>query len=278
MIRPSPRTFSFLSALVLVVGCSLQDFDYLQHGAGGATSAGGSGSGGNAAAGKSAQGGNDVEGEGGDLTTPGVAGAHNDTGGSGGSAVSTGGKANVAGGPSGGAGGGGPNGQLVNPSFETGNTMGWIVDPPQTVADRHAYVQGPQGTATLPDGKYQLSTWHQTDAFVVDVYQTVEGLRDGSYTFKGYIARGEGFKALQFYAKDCGGAPMTTDLLASAAPDANDWSPITVSPIEVKGGKCTVGVHVDSNAKDWFNADLFSFEPDPDGAGGEGGDGGGGGS
>jgi len=272
MTRPSPRTYSYLLLLVLAVGCSLQDFDYLQHGAGGMSNAGGSG--GNAAAGKSTQGGNDVEGEGGDRS-PGAAGTRTETGGSGG-VVSTAGKGNVAGGPSGGSGGGGPTGQLINPSFETGNTMGWTVDPPQIGAERHAYVQGPQGTAVLPDGNYQLSTWHKTDAFVVDVYQTVEGLKDGSYIFKGYYARGDGFNAVQFYAKDCGGAPVQPLPLPLAGP--SDWLPAKLGPIEVKGGKCTVGVHIDSNATNWFNADLFSFEPDPDGAGGQGGEGGGGGS
>lgn len=277
MSRLSPRTFSFLSALVLAAGCSLQSFDYLQHGAGGVGNAGASGgSGGNAAAGKSTQGGNDVEGEGGDmLTIPGGAGTHSDAGGNGG-VVSTGGKANVAGSSTGGTGGGGPTGQLVNPSFETGNTMGWVMEPPQIGMERHAFVQGPQGTAVLPDGNYQLSTWHKTDAFVVDVYQTVEGLKDGNYIFKGYYARGDGFNAVQFFAKDCGGAPV--DALSLPLTGASDWLPGKLGPIEVKGGKCTVGVHIDSNATNWFNADLFSFEPELDGAGGQGGDGGGGGT
>jgi hypothetical protein len=54
-----------------------------------------------------------------------------------------------------------------------------------------------------------------------------------------------------------------------------EWLPIWVKGIEVKGGECTVGLHIDSQANAWLNADLFSFEPDPDaGAGGAGGAGG----
>jgi hypothetical protein len=35
-----------------------------------------------------------------------------------------------------------------------------------------------------------------------------------------------------------------------------------VKDIEVVGGSCEVGLHIESQPKEWMNADLFTFEKD----------------
>jgi hypothetical protein len=264
-------------ALLLVAGCSLQDFDYLQQqGTGGSNAGGTSSSAGTSTAGTET-------GEGGEAAGPsaGGKGGSAPTGGSNASGSASGGSASGNGGSSSGTGGGGKGGdggtgatgELVNGSFETNTTIGWTLSP----ATSFAFTQQKQGTATIPDGIYQFSTWAEKDAFTVDLHQTIEGVEDGTYVFKGYFNLGGSFNSVEAYATDCGGDDPEPIAILPAG--ASAWLPIEVSGIEVKGGSCTVGVRIDSNAQDWLNADLFTFERLPDvGAGGAGGDGGQGGA
>lgn len=274
-MRPARRTPKVRTAqlvLLLAAGCSLQNFDYLQQGAGGSSA------GGTSSAGSTGQSGSDT-GEGGEAAgSSSVAGkSGNSTGGSHASGSSAGGSG--AGGSSSGSagkanGGTGAVGELVNPSFETSNTMGWTVDPAEALSERHAFVQPPTSGSSVPDGGYEFSTWHMTDKFVVDLHQTVTGIEDGTYVFKGYFNLGTGFNSVEAYATDCGGADPAPVLIVSNG--ATEWQAVSVKGIVVKGGECTVGVRIDSNPSNWLNADLFSFEPDPNGGeGGQGGQGGG---
>jgi len=254
--------------LLLAAGCSLQDFDYLQQGGGGSSA------GGTASAGANSQSGSDT-GEGGETA------GSNSVAGKGGSnsSGSNSGGSNSGGSNSGGSagkanGGTGAVGELVNPSFETSNTMGWTVDPADALSDRHAFVQPPTAGSSVPDGGYEFSTWHMTDKFVVDLHQTVTGIEDGTYVFKGYFNLGTGFNKVEAYATDCGGADPAPQAVVSNG--ATEWQAVSVTGIVVKGGECTVGVRIDSNPTNWLNADLFTFEPDPNGGeGGQGGQGGG---
>ena len=157
--RRNPHRIRSLHALVLlVVGCSLQKFDYLQQGGGGAAGASSLAGGGSGDLGGTSNLGN-PGGEG-----PGAAGGKsNPAGGKGGSDAS-GGTDSVGGEESGGGGAAGApgpvgpaTGQLVNGSFETANTSGWTVDPPTALTLKHAFVQWPIGSGSVPDGKYQLS-------------------------------------------------------------------------------------------------------------------------
>jgi hypothetical protein len=251
---------------VLLAGCSLQKFDYLQGGDGG------NGGGGVASsAGSSDQAGTDSQGESG----------RGEPGGGGGGASSAGTSSkggnsplggthhaggDDAGGADGGGAGGKPNGgtgavgELVNPSFETSNTSGWTVSPATALTKKHAFVQWPVGGGSVPDGNYEFSTWHMTDAFAVELYQTISGLEDGVYKFKGYFSRGDGFNAVSVFARNCGATdPDPVDVPLT---EPTQWLAVEVVGITVTGGSCEVGLSIDSNASNWLNADLFSFEPD----------------
>jgi hypothetical protein len=252
--RPQLATW-LVAAGALAIGCSFQEFDYLQDGGtlppeGGKASAGTS----------STPGGTKPDGQGGAGETSGAGTAP--SGGKGGGPThhpDAGDTGNPNAGGAGGAGGAdsgggtGATGELVNPSFETFNTVGWTVEPPTTFA----FVQAPQGTDKNPDGAYEFSTWSQLESFSVELYQNIKGLADGTYTFKGYFSSGP--NKVSMFARHCGAAdpePVTVP--------AQAWTPIELKGIEVVGGSCEVGIRVESQKTEWMNADLFSFEKDPE--------------
>lgn len=253
--------------LLLAAGCSLQDFDYLQQGTGGSNAGGTDSSAGTSAAGTE-------NGEGGEAAGPssGGKGGEGPSGGSKSGGSDSGGSASGGKPPSGGTGGGGGSGatgELINGSFETNTTFGWTLSP----ATSYAFTQRAQGSATIPDGVYQFSTWAETATFAVDLHQTIKGIEDGTYVFKGYFNLGGNFNGVELYASDCGG--VDPEPIAILPAGASAWLPVMIEGIDVKGGSCTVGVRIDSNAMDWLNADLFTFELDPNAnPGGEGGAGG----
>ena len=146
----------------------------------------------------------------------------------------------------------GGTGKLVNPSFESFNTTGWTVEPPTTFA----FVQAPQGSDKNPDGAYEFSTWSQNEAFTVELYQTIKGLEDGTYTLKVYISSGP--NKVSLFARKCGGA---VDPEPAVVP-TQTWTPVEVKGVEVVGGSCEVGLRVESQKTEWMNADLFTFEKD----------------
>jgi hypothetical protein len=271
------------AVLLLLASCSFQKFDYLENGA---TSA--AGAGGGSAAGSGNQSGSDDNG-GTEQTEAGGGGGSPGKGGSGGSPVASagedsggeagapgaagdgGGGTDVGGSAAGGTNGGGmggtggmagtgntgATGEIVNPSFETGTTVGWTVEPADALSKRHAFVQYPPGASSVPDGTYEFSTWHMTDVYTVTLYQTITGLEDGTYTFKGYFSRGAQNAAVLF-ARNCGGTdPDPVDIPITAG---TEWVAVSVTGIEVSGGSCEVGLGLDSQQENWLNADLFSFE------------------
>jgi hypothetical protein len=251
--RPQLATWLY-AAGALAIGCSFQEFDYLQDG-GTISSPGGAASGGShATQGGTKPNGGSGAGEpsgAGTATTAGKGGQptqHPEAGDTGNPDV---GGAGGAGGADG-TGGTGATGELVNPSFETFNTVGWTVEP----AGSYAFVQLPQGTDKNPHGAYEFSTWSETKAYAVELYQKIKGLEDGTYTFQAYIASGQ--NKVSMFARHCGGA---TDPEPVVVP-IQAWTPVQVKDIEVVGGSCEVGLHIESQPKEWMNADLFTFEKD----------------
>lgn len=270
---------------LLAASCSFQDFEYLQQ-AGSTTSSnsptagsGGSGTGGSSSAsgGTSAVGpSTGTAGGSGGETSSVTSGDATHGGGSGGTLAtgttsSIGGSAGNGGsagadatdGAAGAAGSPGTDGGniLTNSSFEE-FWSGWIVDP-DDARGKYANVKWPQPGSFTPNGEPEenlLGTWHMTDAFVVNVYQSLQGIEDGMYTFKGFFNWGGSHNAIQIFARNCGGPDVTQDVPPTAD---TQWIEVGIGGIEVVGGHCEVGFMVDSNPQDWLNADMFSFEMDP---------------
>jgi hypothetical protein len=264
--------------MTAAAACSFQDFGYLQEPAdetGGTNSGGASGVSGTSgtsgtsgsssesgASGTSATGGRGgssaTGGDGGDGEMGGEAGS-GPAGGASGSGSGGAGMGGMMGGM-GGSGGMGAVGQLLNPSFESFNTMGWTVEPASALTNRYIFVQAPTGTVPAPDGAYELATWHQTDGFQVEIHQTVLGLEDGTYTFQGWFSRGDGFNDIYMFARECGGTDP--EPLPIPLTDPSSFELVALTGIEVVGGSCKVGIYVDSNLGNWMNADKFSLQPE----------------
>jgi hypothetical protein len=98
-----------------------------------------------------------------------------------------------------------------------------------------------------------------TDAYTVEIYQTVTGLEDGTYTFQGHFSRGPQ-NEIYLFARNCGG----TDPAPFPVPETptDSFVAVALTGIEVSGGSCEVGLFVDSELENWMNADLFSLEPE----------------
>lgn len=242
--RRSGRSAIFLVAGMPFVGhlsgCSLQDFSYLQDQKGATGGAGGAmpatdgsmvdATGGSAKADAAP----DVE----EAATPSDAGdAADGTG-----LISTDAGVNM----------------LANASFEQG-LMGWTFDP-MSAEGKYAFTQFPVGTATVVDGQYELATWHGTDAFRIRVYQSLTGLENGRYTFKGWFNRGDGQNAVYVYSSGCGGPDQQTNIPLT---NATQWIDVGIGGINVTNNQCEVGFVVDANPTNWLNADAFTFERDP---------------
>jgi hypothetical protein len=199
-------------------------------------------------------------------------------GGSGGG-TAAGGKGGTAGGGgnagSAGNSGGSGNPTLVNPSFESSLT-GWTVDPADAgpSGKRYIYTQAPTDSSKPPDGSQELATWHDKDSYEVSIYQTLHGLKSGTYTFQGYFSSDRS-GGTYLFARNCGGEDREEQV-----PTTNwTWFTHALKDIDVSGGNCEVGVRIVGAPNDYLNADMFTFTLNPDaGAGGAGGAGSNGGA
>jgi len=241
------------SAIVIsgLVGCSLQDFDYLKNAGGQAGTSGSSGAGGSAADDSGA----DVGGSGG--TTEGGTAGQGGSAGRGGSLNTGGGGTLMEAGITPEAGDGGAISVIVNGGFEQGYT-GWSFEPPTAMGD-YAKTQTAVGTAMTIDGVYELATWSDRQAFTVRVYQTLSGLANGKYTLSGHFTRGAGLNAAYLY-ENCDGTVRQENVLQTGD---LQWIQVGIGGIDVTTGQCEVGFYVDSNIGNWLNADAFTFSLDP---------------
>jgi len=151
---------------------------------------------------------------------------------------------------------------LTNHSFEDGWT-GWTVDP-QASQNNHARVKWPQPGSYTPDGEpeeYLVGTWHETDAYVVNVYQSLDDLDDGPYALRGFFNWGGPVNSVELFARNCG----SDDIYQEVQPTADtQWREVVIIGIDVVGGHCEVGFKIDAEIQGWCNADLFGFfEMDP---------------
>lgn len=150
-----------------------------------------------------------------------------------------------------------PKGELINPSFEDG-LVGWTVDPP-TPAVFAQWGGKDAANVRAVDGNWVLSTWDMSNAYTARIYQVIEGLEDGTYKLTAQVSNKAGLKRGELYAKNCGG----TDPAPATLPGAITFFEVSLTDIEVVGGKCEIGLDIDASAADWVNADLFTFTKVP---------------
>jgi len=126
-----------------------------------------------------------------------------------------------------------PN-RLSNPGFESCDLSGWS-NSGNTVAALVQY--------TSPhSGNCNLAHWDD-QPWSVYTYQTLTGLPDGSYSFKGWFMNW-GVTTAYIKAENCGGPTLTATI-----PPLTIYSQITIPDIPVTGGQCTVGIFTSSDVQ-----------------------------
>ncbi|WP_158602278.1 glycosyl hydrolase 53 family protein [Cohnella endophytica] len=147
---------------------------------------------------------------------------------------------------------------LVNPGFET---------PPANAADIPGWdLTGTAGAAIVKNqpgnaqsGQRAVNYWSES-AYGFKLFQTVEGLRDGTYTLKAKVSGqdpdGED-NSVNLYAVGYGGDRLVSEKIVNKG--WNVWGTYSIENIHVKGGKATLGIEVDTAANIWGWIDSFEF-------------------
>ncbi len=138
---------------------------------------------------------------------------------------------------------------VTNPGFETGDFTGWTVDGDTDAADIS------KDASNVHAGTYGLHYW-KGEPFAFTLSQTITDLPDGTYSLSAWIQGGGGEKTLQLYVSDYGGDPITVDI---ANTGWLAWNTPTIPEITITGGKCTIGLRVDSDAGSWGFLDDLSL-------------------
>ena len=144
--------------------------------------------------------------------------------------------------------------EIANASFEedhrTGVTpSGWQV---------WAGTCGCNGNANFTEdggghsGTFRLAHW-KAQAYQVYTHQDVTGLTDGTYVLSGRVQRsgtqGTVFLGIKGYQN--GGGPETT----VGVPATGTWTYIEAAPVQVQGGRATVGLYSNAPGGDWVRLD-----------------------
>ena len=136
---------------------------------------------------------------------------------------------------------------LQNSGFEKGNTDLWTVTDSEKIASL--------STSTPYEGAYSLH-YYANAAASLRVFQTVSGLKNGTYLFTAHCD-GLTNSAVKVFAENFGGNSLSTQA-------TNKGWKMWQSPkiiVTVSNGQCTVGISVSAQAGDWGDLDSFSFQP-----------------
>jgi arabinogalactan endo-1,4-beta-galactosidase len=138
---------------------------------------------------------------------------------------------------------------VVNPGFEAGDFTPWTVDGDSAAADIS------KEASNIHAGTYGLHYW-KGEPFDFTLSQTVTDLPNGTYSLSAWIQGGGGEKTLQLYTSDCGGEPLTVDVVNTGW---LVWTTPTIPEITVTEGKCTIGLKVVSDGGSWAFFDDVSL-------------------
>jgi hypothetical protein len=160
---------------------------------------------------------------------------------------------------------GGPTNYIVNGNFADGTLNGWTVNPISAeYTEVKTQIAADFGN-TPPQGQiYEFASYAADGGFTVDVSQTPTNLPDGVYTFAGWFSRGTN-DAVYIYAQGCGDAGMMTTNVPITA--GTQWVQVVLGEIQVAGGGCQFGLHIQSEETQWVNADGFTLEAETTDAG-----------
>ncbi|UJF34926.1 Ig-like domain-containing protein [Paenibacillus hexagrammi] len=136
-----------------------------------------------------------------------------------------------------------PVNYVQNPGFEDSNSNAWVF-------------QDISGAATINGnnthaGSKALNYWLGSP-FEFTVSQTITGLPDGRYSVSASVEGGGGESEAQLFAKDFGGAELTSDYTNTGWAV---WSQPQITHINVVNGQCTIGFHIKGNSGNWGSMD-----------------------
>jgi len=141
---------------------------------------------------------------------------------------------------------------LANPGFETGSLDGWVWRGDATGSGVEDKAENAHG------GSFSIKYWFDKP-FKVLLLKRFTGLKNGTYAFKGWMAGAGGEPTVKLFARDCGGATVSTTVVNSGW---KRWKQYAVRGIRVTQGSCTLGLYVDGQAGQWGNLDDVEFYED----------------
>ncbi len=94
--------------------------------------------------------------------------------------------------------------------------------------------------------------WKQgaDEYYTADLKQNIKDLPDGKYVLKAWIKSSGGQNICKLYVES-GGKEYNVPLKTEYA----GWTPVVIKNIDVKDGRCTVGLYSDSDAGNWVQID-----------------------
>lgn len=135
--------------------------------------------------------------------------------------------------------------QLSDAGFEVGSLGDWKVEgPSQTLV-----IEKNPGNAR--NGDFTLKYWNEK-AFQVAARRRIEGLKDGTYTFKAWSMGGGGEKSIVWSAR----SPGQDEVKASVRHTGwLKWTQVVLRGISVRGGTVDLELVIDGREGCWGNID-----------------------
>ena len=143
---------------------------------------------------------------------------------------------------------------FINNSFEVGaptqTPYGWTTWSDN--ADEADYVEETGGSK---EGTYHLAHYRGS-AYRVTTYQNLTNLENGLYTITAWVRCSGGQTTVQMEVNNFGGGSFT-----QAIPEADQWTQISISDVNVTNGQCTVGFYSHAGADQWLAVDKVEIVP-----------------
>ncbi|MGX6604047.1 hypothetical protein ACWKSP_18180 [Micromonosporaceae bacterium Da 78-11] len=151
---------------------------------------------------------------------------------------------------------------IANAGFETDNPgatapFGWSTNTFGNAANDGASFTEAKGSAAHSGNA--ILTHYKNNAYQTYTYQTLTGLRNGTYTLRAWARSTGGQTASYLGVKDYGSGPELTADLRGTGTDG--WQQVTIPNVAVTNGKATIGVYSNAAAGQWTNIDDIQFTP-----------------
>ncbi len=138
------------------------------------------------------------------------------------------------------------NNYILNPSFEADRVS------QATLAGWKASGTGNSNKNSARTGRWSAQQWSDKD-YKATLSQDIS-LPDGKYTLKFWARSSGGQKDCKVYLNSNG-----NEYKSSLNKSLGSWTEFTINDIEVKGGKCQVGIYSDAKAGNYVYIDDFSL-------------------